>query len=228
MSSPRARAAEATVAGTHLRDGRTAEEMADLAGEIGADLAVVGSRGLGTVRRLATGSVSEGVAPLAPCPVLVMRAHAAWPPREAVVGDDSSEESRVAGELAARLARPYDVPVLLLRAYHPQRLLKSVRAASHDTGAADARLEAGEEQLRERAAELEGVLGKTPTVKAVAGDAAAALQREAEGRGGGTLVAVGSTGAGAVKRFALGSVSADVLRAVDGPVLVCPSPEVAR
>ncbi len=36
------------------------------------DLVVLGSRGLGTIRRLVTGSVSEGVAYLAPCPVLIM------------------------------------------------------------------------------------------------------------------------------------------------------------
>ncbi|HSK85129.1 MAG TPA: universal stress protein [Rubrobacter sp.] len=83
-------------------------------------------------------------------------------------------------------------------------------------------LEAGEEQLRERALELEGILGREPTVKAVAGDAATAIQREAEDGGDAKLVAVGSRGLGAVRRLALGSVSTDVLRAVDGPVLIAP------
>lgn len=42
---------------------------------------VVGNRGLGTVKRLVAGSVSEGVVSLARSPVLVMRGYeAAWPP----------------------------------------------------------------------------------------------------------------------------------------------------
>ncbi len=62
-----------TLAGTHLREGRTEEEIVGLAKELGVDLVVVGSRGLGPAKRLAVGSVSEGVIKLAPCSVLVMR-----------------------------------------------------------------------------------------------------------------------------------------------------------
>lgn len=43
------------------------------------------------------------------------------------------------------------------------------------------------------------------------------------------LVAVGSRGLDAVKRFLLGSVSTNTLRAVGGPVLIVPPPKnVAR
>jgi uncharacterized membrane protein YeaQ/YmgE (transglycosylase-associated protein family) len=66
---------------------------------------VVGSRGIGTVKRLVTGCVSEGVVHLAPCPVLVMRGDEAWPPGDIVVGDDSSEEAKRAGELAMSLGQ---------------------------------------------------------------------------------------------------------------------------
>ena len=68
-----AKAEGANVAGTHSREGRPAERIAGLADELGADLVVVGSRGLGTMKRLVVGSVSEGVVNLAPCPVLVVR-----------------------------------------------------------------------------------------------------------------------------------------------------------
>jgi len=57
----------------HLRKGRPADEIAALAEDLKADLVVMGSRGVGMVKRLVTGSVSEGVVHLAPCPVLVMR-----------------------------------------------------------------------------------------------------------------------------------------------------------
>src|ERR671916_487831 len=43
---------------THLREGRAAEEIVELAEEIGAGLIVMGSRGYGRVRRGLLGSVS--------------------------------------------------------------------------------------------------------------------------------------------------------------------------
>ena len=62
-----------TVADAHLRLGRPAEEIINLAEEIGAGLVVVGSRGLGALRRAVLGSVSENVVRYAPCPVFVAR-----------------------------------------------------------------------------------------------------------------------------------------------------------
>jgi nucleotide-binding universal stress UspA family protein len=44
-----------------------------LAEELGADLIVMGSRGLGGVRRALMGSVSDSVVRHAHCPVLVVR-----------------------------------------------------------------------------------------------------------------------------------------------------------
>jgi nucleotide-binding universal stress UspA family protein len=70
----RVKAGGGTVAEAHLRMGVVAEEIADLADELGAGLIVVGSRGLGRMRRALAGSVSEGVLRCARCPVLVVRA----------------------------------------------------------------------------------------------------------------------------------------------------------
>jgi nucleotide-binding universal stress UspA family protein len=68
------------VAQTYLRLGRSeegiitvAEEIVSLADEIGAGLIVVGSRGLGGIRRALMGSVSDSVVRHAHCPVLVVR-----------------------------------------------------------------------------------------------------------------------------------------------------------
>lgn len=47
--------------------------IARVAGEAGADVVVVGSRGLGAVKGAILGSVSRYVMQHAPCPVLVMR-----------------------------------------------------------------------------------------------------------------------------------------------------------
>src|ERR671921_46318 len=71
--SGRVKAAGGTVAGTHLRMGEVALEIVALAEELQADLIVMGSRGLGGVRRALMGSVSDSVVRHAHCPVLVVR-----------------------------------------------------------------------------------------------------------------------------------------------------------
>ena len=70
----RVKAAGGTVAGTHLRMGQVDLEIVALAEELGAGLIVIGSRGLGGVRRALMGSVSDSVVRHAHCPVLVVRA----------------------------------------------------------------------------------------------------------------------------------------------------------
>ena len=70
-----------TVAGAHLRMGGVAEEIVGLAGELEAGLIVVGSRGLGRLRRTLAGSVSESVVRHARCPVMVARNKAGPPNR---------------------------------------------------------------------------------------------------------------------------------------------------
>ena len=62
-----------TVAGAHLRMGQVDLEIVALADELGVGLIVMGSRGLGGVRRALMGSVSDSVVRHAHCPVLVVR-----------------------------------------------------------------------------------------------------------------------------------------------------------
>lgn len=61
------------VAGIHPALGRPDIEIVDLAEELGVDLIIVGSRGLGGVKRALMGSVSDSVVRHAHCPVLVVR-----------------------------------------------------------------------------------------------------------------------------------------------------------
>lgn len=58
---------------SHLAMGGAAERVVALAEELGADLVVMGSRGLGGLRRALLGSVSDSVVRHAHCPVLVVR-----------------------------------------------------------------------------------------------------------------------------------------------------------
>ena len=57
----------------HARIGKPAEEILDLATEIGADLIIVGSKGLRGLERLIVGSVSEKIVRAAGCTVEVAR-----------------------------------------------------------------------------------------------------------------------------------------------------------
>jgi nucleotide-binding universal stress UspA family protein len=70
----RVKVAGGTVVEAHLRMGGVAEEIMGLADELEAGLVVVGSRGLGRIRRTLAGSVSESVFRHAHCPVMVVRA----------------------------------------------------------------------------------------------------------------------------------------------------------
>ena len=67
------RAVGGTAAQAHLRMGTAAAEIVGLAEELGVGLVVVGSRGLGGIRRALMGSVSDTVARHAHCPVLIAR-----------------------------------------------------------------------------------------------------------------------------------------------------------
>ncbi len=62
-----------SAAQAHLRQGRADEKIVAQAEEIGAGLIVLGSRGLGGIRRALMGSVSDSVVRHAHCPVLVVR-----------------------------------------------------------------------------------------------------------------------------------------------------------
>ena len=61
------------VAETHLRTGRADKEVVRISEELDAGMIVLGSRGLGAVRRSLMGSVSDSVVRHAHCPVFVIR-----------------------------------------------------------------------------------------------------------------------------------------------------------
>lgn len=87
-----------TVARAHRRmGGRPDEKIVRLAEELDAGLVVVGSRGLGGVRRALMGSVSDAVVRNAPCPVLVVRGEAGERRREEEIGEKPSFWQRLFG-----------------------------------------------------------------------------------------------------------------------------------
>jgi nucleotide-binding universal stress UspA family protein len=62
-----------TVAGAHFRMGRPDQEIVAVGEDVGAGLIVLGSRGLGGLKRALMGSVSDSVVRHAHCPVMVVR-----------------------------------------------------------------------------------------------------------------------------------------------------------
>ena len=197
-----------TVTRSHLREGRTFEEVIKLGDELEAGLLLVGSRGYRGLRRMLMGSQSEDIVHHADRPVLlVRRGENIWPPTRIVAGDDFSEDARKAAELAANLGKLFGARMLLL---HADPHLSQVSG------------EAVEGKLEDRTGALKDIMDEQPQTRVVAGDPPEVIIEAAQEGEGPTLVVVGSRGLGLVGRLRLGSVSTKVIRAGLGAVLVYP------
>jgi len=215
------------VADARLCVGSPADQILCRAEASDADLIVVGRRGIGGVKRLLMGSVSEGVVHRARCPVLVVCGDGnIWPPARVVIADDGSEDARRAGELAAGIGGLFGADGVLVQVY--PRVLKSTQETSAlESKIVDHALRGAEAELEARAEELAPLLGSVPEVKLMVDEAEAGVDGVAptileEAAGGPSLISVGSRGLGAVQRARVGSVSTKVIRAAQGPVLVYP------
>lgn len=216
-----------TVAKAHLREGKTIDEILDLSEELEVGLLIVGSRGLGGVKRILMGSVSEGIVHHTRRPVLVMRGgENAWPPAWVVVADDSSEDAKKAGELAVNIGKLFGAKALLLQV-HPKRLEGAQEEGTPGSQEVSELLQQAEMDLETRADGLEGILGSRPQteIRTAAGGPAVAILEAAQEGDEPTLIAVGSRGLGMIQRVRLGSVSTKIVRAAPGPVLVYPHGE---
>ena len=58
---------------THAREGDPADAILDVAEELGADLIVVGNRGMTGAKRFLLGSVPNKISHHAPCSVMIVR-----------------------------------------------------------------------------------------------------------------------------------------------------------
>src|SRR5918994_6831148 len=98
-----------TVAEKHLRiaERYRAQQIVKVAEDIGAGLIVIGSRGLGGVRRALMGSVSDSGVRHAHCPVLVVRDgehESDYVPGRILLAVDGSAEAAAAARTAVELA----------------------------------------------------------------------------------------------------------------------------
>jgi nucleotide-binding universal stress UspA family protein len=214
-----------TVTEQYLRLGPIADVIVKLSAEINADLLILGSRGLGTIQRLALGSVSDAVIHSVHCPTLLVRGSAAsWPPAQIIVGNDGSADGTRAVELASALGQRYGATLTLARAV-PEP--PEVRWYDEGQRATIEKLQGdivarARDALTTEAGRLASEMGTTPEIVVAAGDPAAILLESTEAQTLPTLLAVGCRGLGRLDRLRLGSVSTKVLHAAHGPVFVVP------
>jgi nucleotide-binding universal stress UspA family protein len=212
----------AEIAGSHVRTGRPDAEVVRLAEELGVGLVVLGSRGLGPIRRAVMGSVSHSVVRHAHCPVMVVRGEDELAvPGPIVLAVDGSEEAKLAMAAATEVSGATGSvvhPVFVLptpaRMYGhhtysvrmEKRLLEQARARSRRY------LEAQAEDVRSGG-------GRPAQTFLATGRPDAEIVRLAEETGAG-LIVLGSRGLGGVQRALMGSVSDSVVSHAHCPVLV--------
>jgi nucleotide-binding universal stress UspA family protein len=218
------------VAGAHARVGRPDAEIVRLAEEIGAGLVVVGSRGLGPLRRALIGSVSDSIVHHAHCPVLVVReGEEEYLPGRILLALDGSEEAEAAGRAAMEISNATGSELHIVFALrtdpqlpYPYPLLGERWGSMIEQAKRDARM-----FVDAMAEEIEAEGGKVKDAHLVFGKPEAEIVKLGEELEAG-LIVVGSRGLGGVDRALMGSVSDSVVRHAHGPVLVVRSGERQR
>jgi nucleotide-binding universal stress UspA family protein len=211
------------ISGSYCELGRPDAEIVLVAEQIGAGLVVVGSRGLGRLKRALLGNVSLGVVRHVHCSVLVVRGDEneglSAPILVAIDGSRTADEAAgVAAEISAATgADLHVVHALDLEAYMPYLGPEAwaISREEMERAARDARtwVEGQAQRLRDR----DGV--KKIVSHPAIGFPDREVVRLAEQIGAG-LVIVGSRGLGGVRRMLLGSVSDPLVRHAHCSVMV--------
>ena len=211
---------------SYLRRGRPPAEIVRLSEELGVGLIIVGSRGLGAVRRALMGSVSHAVVRHAHCPVLVARpageegAPVSFLDR-ILVATDGSKEAALAFEMAVGLATRLGSELHLVTVggeYHPGYEISGHPALLEETRR---ELEREARQLLDQQVKTieEAGASVADAHLAIEGRPEAEIVRVGEEVGAG-LIVLGSRGRGPLRRALLGTVSDSVVRLAHCPVLV--------
>ena len=205
-------------------EGDPREEIIASARGWGADLIVMGARGLGSIARFFLGSVSLAVARHAPCPVLVCKGAPRTVQAVTVALDGSVHARRAVDWLAGILPPASDLRVRFLGVTESQHcptgasgilgttLRAAVAAVDNERRASlEAQLSAVANTLRARVPAIETAV--------VIGAPAEEIVRDID-RCNTDLVVLGARGVGTVTRLLLGSVSEAVLHHAGCPVLI--------
>jgi nucleotide-binding universal stress UspA family protein len=213
----------AEVAGAHTRIGHPDAEIVELAEELGAGLVVVGSRGLGPLKRAVMGSVADSVVRHAPCSVLVVRGDGREDerplPGRILVPVDGSQGAKAAARSAAEIAAATGSELHLHHVVPREGLLPVPGPEAWEVSEAELRRREGSARsFLKREAKRVGA-GVAEEVHVGFGEPDREIVELAHELGAG-LIAMGSRGLGGIGRALLGSVSDSVVRHAHCPVLV--------
>lgn len=208
-----------------VRSGFAESEICTAAVEQRTDLIVIASHGLGGLKHALIGSTSESVVRRAPCPVLTVREgtlktdteqRPAFAPRRILVPTDFSAASKKAFPYAIALARKFEASLTLVyvvpghwpvEMIHIGIVLEEQRMLS----------EARKQLPRFREAELDPHVHVETLV--LHGSAAHEICAAAKSQSA-DLIVISTHGHTGLRRFAVGSVTENVVRHACCPVLV--------
>ena len=203
-----------------VREGNPATETVRVAQEVGADLIVMGTHGRAGFQRFMLGSVAETVLRRAFCPVLTVPPRAADHPgsmffKRILCATDFSPASEAAVRYAASLAAEADGSLLLVHVI--DRLAAPPRGGRPDNGGVPDYECAARAQLQRAVPPAAREFCRVEETVAH-GKAAPAIVRLAAEREVG-LVVMGVHGRSMLDLMAFGSVTHDVVRQAECPVL---------
>ena len=197
---------------TDLRIGDPGHEILASAQEHGADLIVIGARGLSAIPRFLLGSVSDWICRNARQSLLVVRPHAhedvatahGTIPKRVIFAVDGSETARRAAEQLAGWKWPKDTVARAVLAFQKIRLFQPEPAFL------DAERQHADEVLAQTREILSRGFAHVETAVLDADQIANSIVSDAE-RWKADLLVIGSHGKGRRERFVLGSTSLAIL-----------------
>lgn len=209
--------------------GDPAQQILQVARDLGVGLIVMTTHGRGALGRWAFGSVADTVTRSADVPVLIVRPsdEAPAPPviRRVVVPLDGSPLAERALPVAQSLAQQLDVPVHLITAVDmtsllPVEMLPTVAFDATLYEETLTRIQSGAEAwLKAAAQQLQGA-GVTTTWDVLPGSPFLAIN---DALTAGDLLVMASHGRGGAKRWLLGSVAEKLIREAPVPVVLVPA-----
>lgn len=208
---------------TVVRSGHPADEILRTAGELPAELLVIGARGHSALAALLLGSVSDQVLRQAPCPVLVARSGMETL-RRVLIGTDGSPGASRAVDYVAGLPLPADCEVRLLTllpAFEQiarEHVSVAPPLAPEPMTLAELQQREAQEQLDAAATQLRQA-GKQAVTEVRGTEVAEGLLATSREEGTDLLV-IGSHSQSRMERFFLGSVSETLAHEAPCSVLV--------